>query len=44
MENKKSRKFCENTGVDDKQKRREFCKNIGENDKQSSLEGRVNYG
>ena len=44
MENKKSRNFCENTGVDDKQKRREFCKNIGENDKQSSLEGRVNYG
>lgn len=36
MENKKSRKFCENTGVDDKQKRREFCKNTGVNDKQEA--------
>lgn len=36
MENKKNRKFCENTGVDDKQKSREFCKNTGVNDKQEA--------
>lgn len=36
MENKKGRKFCENTGVYDKQKRREFCKNTGVYDKQKA--------